>query len=129
MLGDLYFRAIVDHFAKLMNNESATKLEKVENGVDANWSSEDFTEYADLSRVSFLSLLLSSYTRTCRHLLRHSLGPLQCWPAAFRTYWSFNDCAYSLVPLSLQFFSFGHRSGVASARAPVLRFLLFAARL
>lgn len=51
MLGDLYFRAIVDHFAKLMHNESVSKLEKIENGVDANWSAEDFTEYADLSRV------------------------------------------------------------------------------
>jgi hypothetical protein len=53
MLGDLYYSAIVDHFAKLMHNENASKLraEKVESGVDANWSSEEFTEYADLSRV------------------------------------------------------------------------------
>ncbi len=52
MLGDLYFRCIVDHFAKLLNNEgSMEKSDKAENGVDANWSSEDFTEYADLSGV------------------------------------------------------------------------------
>ena len=57
MLGDLYFRAIVDHFAKLMNTDSS-KIEKLESGVDANWNSEDFTEYADLSRVNFILRLI-----------------------------------------------------------------------
>ena len=96
MLGDLYFRAIVDHFAKLINNETAAKLEKVEGGVDANWSSEDFTEYADLSRVlspPLPPLLFPKYL-VCSLIV--TLGPLQCWPTTLGVDWAFDNYPYSL---------------------------------